>query len=322
MNNYIKDFNQLIINCNFENTYKMAWAKAIIEICIENNSDDELVNITFDQISSKILKYYWNQTIYFNLIQGSNLSKIPEILTITKKLIDDYFNTFNTKFPERFEKIESKLNKNNLNKNISKISKVLKKDVCWRFLNLNNKKYDIYKLNKEEGNIELKLENVKAIKDYSDLLLQVVNYRWTQILENFNHSPRISSKVRAIDDNSIKRSNLSKFHEYLILEFEDQKKYCFYCGNIIPDDEISLDHIIPWSFMFSDDIWNLVFCHKSENSMKSNSIIEEKYIEKLEQRNRDLLSKMSKEKHGKKYEELEMAINNNYVRKFWIASKG
>lgn len=33
----------------------------------------------------------------------------------------------------------------------------------------------------------------------------------------------------------------------------------FYTGNELDMDDISVDHVIPWSFMYSDDIWNLAY---------------------------------------------------------------
>ena len=52
------------------------------------------------------------------------------------------------------------------------------------------------------------------------------------------------------------------------------------------DNELSIDHVIPWSYLFSDDIWNLVYMKKSENSSKSNKIPSEKTILNLEKRNK------------------------------------
>ena len=94
MNQYLNDWSNLIINCNFDNTYKMGWAKSIVEIISEINLeeiDDVGLEIDFHNIANKMLQYYWNQTIYFNLFQGSNLKKQPEILTYTKQLIEAYY---------------------------------------------------------------------------------------------------------------------------------------------------------------------------------------------------------------------------------------
>ena len=106
MNPYIKTWNNIIINGSFDNTYKMAWAKAIVELSLAHkaNTTDKPVIFDFSQIAELFIKYYWNQTIYFDLIQGSNVKKIPEILSATKALISTYFNAKGDCLPERFEK--------------------------------------------------------------------------------------------------------------------------------------------------------------------------------------------------------------------------
>lgn len=144
------------------------------------------------------------------------------------------------------------------------------------------------------------------------------------MLESYNHSPRISLKVRAVNsEEKIDRKSLTKFREFLALEFEDEKPRCFYSGEILEKKDISVDHVIPWSFMFSDDIWNLVYCTKTKNSSKSNSVIGEDGIKKLEERNRRLLECFEIEGiDGKIIDEFRLAIEKNYVRQFWIGAKG
>ena len=76
--------------------------------------------------------------------------------------------------------------------------------------------------------------------------------------------------------------------------------------------------------MFSDDLWNLVYVKRGYNSSKSNRIVDESEIIKLEERNKELLRKMeSKGMIDKKnYFELKFSIENNLLRKFWISFKG
>jgi hypothetical protein len=93
------------MNGSFDNTYKMAWAKSIVELALLSKRDSPHdIYFDFRQIAELYLKYYWNQTIYFDLTQGSNLKKIPEILGYTKRLINKYFAIKNSCLPERFEK--------------------------------------------------------------------------------------------------------------------------------------------------------------------------------------------------------------------------
>lgn len=93
--------------------------------------------------------------------------------------------------------------------------------------------------------------------------------------------------------------------------FEDGKRKCFYCGENIADSEISVDHVIPWSYMFSDDLWNLVYCHKGENSEKSNPLPSEEDITRLEVRNKLLLDRM--QNNNKDYDQLQIAVEKKVL---------
>ena len=312
MNSVSKDFHTIIRNCSVENTYKMAWAKAIVEIAQEDGSTSE---ISFRQIAEKVVKYYWNQTIFFDLNQGSNINKPPVIISLVKASIADYYKVKGFNKPLRYELVESEVNID-----FGAVIRILKKDVSWRFLKLEGKEISLYRLS--ENGQSILLSDVDSLRQVSDFMIDAINFRWTQILEQFNSSPRIGKKVRLNDLKDFKRASLTKFKEFI--SFENPGKSCFICGELIPEKELSIDHVIPWSFLFSDDIWNLVYVHKSCNSRKYNSIPAEGEISRLEERNQKLLAslnadaKLSKSKHAK---ELQMAIEMDYVRKFWIGCR-
>ena len=309
MNKYIKDITTIIRDCSMDNTYKMSWIRSIVEYSSKNPSTKK---IYFDDLSQLIFKYYWNQTIFFNLEQGSNPNKKPEIYQLVVNEIKNY-QKINNNQPVFFNRV-----KNKINIDVKRISKILKQDVSWRFQDVGKKKYDIYKLNLDE--LSLEILHPELIIDYSDILFELINYRWTQQLEKFNSSPRISKKVNGTDREDIKRGGLSKFKKYLDMENPDH--ICFISGEKI-DDELSIDHVIPWSYLFSDDIWNLVYVKKSENSSKSNKIPSEKTILNLEKRNKILYQKMKNiGLTDKKFIELKQSIDKDYVKEFWYGCKG
>ncbi len=307
MDSYIKDWFYVIRNCSVDNTYKMGWSKSIIECCVETPNEQ---NISFDRISLKMFKYYWNQTIFFDLQQSPNPIKPPELYTYIKEIIGNYQNEYGFK-PVLFDKIEDKITID-----INKVNKIIRKDVSHRFLKVGGDKYDLYDLDIE--NLSIKVHNPILLKEYSDFFFELINYRWTQILENFNSSPRISKKVKIIDFKEIKRNSLQKFQKYL----DKIDCICSICGEPI-DDIPSIDHVIPWSYMYSDDLWNLVYTHKGCNSSKSNRIVGESEIHKLENRNKELINVLNdlgiNDKHTN---ELQLSINKDFVRKFWIGFKG
>ena len=292
-----------------ENTYKMSWIRSIIEHCVKHPNQKQ---IPFNNLSPLILKYYWSQTIFFNLEQGSNPYKKPGIYQIVLKEIENYQNQYNFK-PIFFTKIEDKINID-----VIKINRILKKDVSWRFQDVGKQKFNIYDLDLD--NYTINVHHPEILKEYSDILFELINYRWTQQLEKFNSSPRISKKVNGSDREDIKRGNLNKFKEYLNIENPDH--ICFITDEPIEND-LSIDHVIPWSYLFSDDLWNLVYVKKSENSSKSNKIPSENSILKLEKRNKNLYNKMKEIGINNKYfKDLEISINKDYVKEFWYGCKG
>ena len=92
----------------------------------------------------------------------------------------------------------------------------------------------------------------------------------------------------------------------------------FYTDEILEENNISVDHVIPFSYMYSDDIWNLVLTKKENNSSKSNHIPTQNIIDKLKERNKDLVNNMEDCKFK---DDLILAIENNYVDKFYLSMK-
>ena len=310
MEKYIRDLTTVISDCFMTNTYKMSWVRSLVEWSVKNPRKK---HIHFNDLSPLIFKYYWNQTLFFNLNQGPNPLKKPEIHQIVLKEIQKYQSNYDSK-PVFFTRVQNKIEID-----VVKISSTLKSDVSWRFPILGNKKYPIYDLDRD--NLCLKLHHPELLKKYSDILFELINYRWVQKLELLNSSPRISKKVNGTDRENIKRGNLSRFKQYIDLENPNRK--CFITNERINDNELSIDHVIPWSYLFSDDLWNLVYVKKSENSSKSNRIPHEEMISKLEKRNKKLLRLMNSGGISNKYkEELQLSVDKDFVREFWYGCKG
>ena len=309
MQDYIKELTMLIRDGDMQNTYKMAWARAIVETCV---LDDSQSVIHFDALSEKIFGYYWNQSIFFQLEQSPNPHKRPEIHQIVLEQINQYqFNNDNQ--PKYFSKVRD------VDVPVTKISNILKKDVSWRFLLLNRIESSVYELDKKNKTITVRYPQL--IKEYSDILFELINYRWTQKLEEFNYSPRISKKVLGTDRERVSRNNLSKFRKYL--DVENPERRCFFTDKVLSDDDLSIDHVLPWSYLYSDDLWNLVYVDRSHNSSKSNRIPSEEVIQRLEDRNIRLLSLLtSNGLKDKQTEELALCVERDLLRKFWVGCKG
>ena len=238
MDPYIKELSEVIRKTSMTNTYKMVWIRSILEVCCD---DPTTKTIHFDQLSRKIFGYYWNQTFFFDLKQDS--SKPPRIQQYVNTEIDKYVSKFGV-HPQWFVKVENKVSIP-----ISKISYELTRYVSKLFEKTPDKTYDLYKLDPKLRTVTP--HHPQLIKDHSDVLIDLINYRWTQKLEEFNNSPRISQKVRSIEEGKIRRKPLKSFEKYLDLENPD--RVCFITNKTM--EKKSIDHTIPWSFLYSDDLW-------------------------------------------------------------------
>ena len=67
---YIQQWLNIIEDMQNDNTYKLAFGRALIENIVFSNYDtiDDTIVIDFDYISKCILKYYCNKIFYFNLV--------------------------------------------------------------------------------------------------------------------------------------------------------------------------------------------------------------------------------------------------------------
>ena len=307
MNSDLKKLITAIKNCKVTSTYKMAWLRAITQYLVSNQNQK---TINLEILATFIFQYYWNQTIFFQLKQGSDPNAEPEILQIVKNEISRFQNSSQNFRPLNFLRVQDQLQINKL-----AIIRVLKKDVIKRFKN----DIDLYEL--DSINNTISIHNPNLLIKYADVIFELINYRWVSILEDFNFAPRIAHKVRGADTETIRRNSLTKFHRYI--EIENPNKICFISDTPLNSENLSIHHVIPWSYMFSDDLWNLVYVEKNENSRISNSIPDQRIIEKLKERNNILKTKMeSLNIKNKIYNELKYAIDRDLVTSYWINCRG
>ena len=102
---YVKNWLTIIEQMNNDNTYKLAWGRALVE-CVyfdDYEKNDNQIFISFDKIAIRMLKYYWNQLFFFNLKQSPYKDKDPVICQDTDKLITIYKNNTNSSIPIWFD---------------------------------------------------------------------------------------------------------------------------------------------------------------------------------------------------------------------------
>ncbi len=320
MNKYIEKWVEIIEGMNNTNTYKLAFGRAIVEnVCIGKYFlSNNLVSIEFKDIAECMIQYYWNQAFYFNLKQQPG-DKVPLIYQKVRFLIDEYRRLKKTNIPCWANEGLNFIKENNptfYSRILFECASILTHDVSYRFLNVNGKTTDIYQYDLKLKLLFFEPNNISDIKEYSHILIKLLNYKWSLLLEKYNCSPELLNKVNDAASLNIPRNSLSKYKNFLLKnEFHGETPLDFYSTKPLFKDNISVDHVIPWSFMYRDDIWNLVLTDKKTNSSKSNSIINEYLIDKLQYRNEKLYNSLEE---GREKEELKMSIMENLPKRFYL----
>ncbi len=322
---YIEDWLNIIETMSNQNTYKLAWGRSIIEYVSLNEIDNNKEYFEYKLVDAAeiVLKYYWNQIFFFNLKQVPEKGKaliIEEVI----KLIDKYKDITKSNYPVWFQDGKDQLKDTLEYKTaLKKIAQLLKENPVKYFLNASlkesNKKEEIniYIRDNSNNRILIRTEDALILKEYGIIIAKLLNFKWTQLLEKYNFVPMLSNKVSAISNGKIDRNNLKKYKDQLIKEFKDGNIKDFYTGETLSYNDATVDHVIPWSFMYSDDIWNLVLTSKSNNSRKSNVIPSKEVIDRLKVRNESI-----KDVVGELYQkDLELALINHYVDKYYYECK-
>ena len=111
------------------------------------------------------------------------------------------------------------------------------------------------------------MENVKG-KEW--------NVGESRLIAKINQENRLIYYFEALNGLSTKIIVQSDWAQYIIKNQE------IYGDNILTENDLSIDHFVPWSYVAHDEMWNLNPTTKSINSSKSNNLPDwNTYFEKL-----------------------------------------
>lgn len=281
------DLEQLFINIiskgKKDNTYKFALTKYLLDISKCSQSKKNIL-ISYENISEAFLKYYWVQECKYKIKQDFKLNSQPVVITIIQKhCTKDYISTSYDKYFKNRQQMKQEI--------IQEIETNCLRDVIPRLQPKNSNKFYSHqhaiskngkKFNmpiKTDRYIMLNAEAVIFFKENYDLLHKSLILEWAKFLEKTNFTPRLIAKIENLGEH--KRSSLTKYKKIL----KDIDNNCFYCNENLDNETIHIDHFIPWSYIFDDDIWNLVLSCSTCNLKKSDYLATEECLLKIEKRN-------------------------------------
>jgi hypothetical protein len=145
-----------------------------------------------------------------------------------------------------------------------------------------------FSYSRPEGWLEYSSGFLDLIQEHRSILNALITLRWVEFLEKFNDAPRLVGKVGGIPPSR----RTTNFRE-LFLNFPElfTSDTCWLCGKPLDQDTFTLDHVVPFSFQYGDDLWNLVPAHKHCNSAKGDRLGDMALIKRVRQRNEQLLER-------------------------------
>ena len=110
------------------------------------------------------------------------------------------------------------------------------------------------------------------------ILLGWTDYNLIIYLQRRNPSvPGISNKIYPPQERKL--TVVSDYWKYMIKQGNVRD---IYTENLLTTRDVSIDHFVPWSYVASDELWNLIPTEKSVNSSKSNNLpVWDKYFNQL-----------------------------------------
>ncbi|SIS88757.1 HNH endonuclease signature motif containing protein [Salimicrobium salexigens] len=252
-------------------TYKFGLLKALIENLY--NADSRL-QLTYDQIGYSFVKTYWNLVVRHGLKQGSQNSGVAAAVLRAREEwqlpIDLSFDQLQA--GDQVYVLEC-------------AKPIMKKYVFGALYSDFEGKLYGFDRRKQSEYFQFHPDSHLFLLKYQRLVTDLVNYHLAKMIEHYNPVTRefLLRKVESV----AQRESLHPYRDILLSRFENS---CFYCGRSLhlSQNQTHVDHFIPWSFIQSDNIWNLVLSCRACNLNKSDKLPDYNYLECILERNEHL----------------------------------
>jgi hypothetical protein len=318
---YFKEWLRVIDVMDQDNTYKAAWGRAIIECIVSENYEinQEKYILHEYEIVQKLMKYYWNQIAYFQLSQGPATKIEKQINSMRQTFLKSKRN----KVIHWYDKVESDLKRNPqvFENIIKKFMTLSSKDFAIKFSHVKRDRINLYDIDAKLKQVIFTKNQIDSILNNQEILIDLIHYKWAKILETYNKSPNIIKKVVGATKYRFKTCQTTKQRNLLIQYYHLEGVRDFYTNELVDIQNIVIDYVIPYNFIYSCDIWNLVICSKETLKKRNNQLPTKQEIEQLNTRNEKLLS-LIKHTHLSDRYDLENCIKNNLVTRYFADIEG
>lgn len=315
MQEYTRLFLKPIKDLKKDNTYNLAWRRAILECCVNGeyeNKEGQIFISEYD-LALKLSKYYWNLIGYFDLKQGAN-----QMMRVYVKEIESFYLSGKNKEKLWFNKIESYLRRYPIyfEKSIHKMISFLEKHMISKFEKVGKEHVELYSINHSSKSIVIAEKNMFSLLENAEYINDIIDFYWAKLVDEYNDSPNIINKVIDSKLKKLPKVNLNSIKKVLIEQYHYEGIEDFFTGEHIHVDEIHMHHVFPYDFAYQNQIWNIVITSKYNICEMKNIKLSDELIEKLNQRNMKLFESIKnsrlRQKNVLKYEHQNHLVNGYY----------
>lgn len=263
---FIAYIQRLLVEGEFDATYKYALLHALADICIESPLMDDpshQLQIPLSTIVEKFIAIYWQHALPFNITDQNQSSLLQQRPGIQAKIITDLNRCHNLNI-KNINKLKQSDNWNTLYKDTLK---VIKQGPLWR-LQLLAKKEECFLYEHKKGvpYITLNRGIAYCFRRFYELVIKISRNAWVDKIQSIPANQQLIGNQAQLDPFlfGINRQVITKARP--ILE-EIQKGKCFYCQKKLTKTT-EVDHFIPFAKYANDLGHNFVAAHSSCNNSK------------------------------------------------------
>lgn len=265
--------------CQKRSTYKFGLIKAIIDCLYSFEYTARGMELSYDRLFSKFTENYWNLIAKYEIRQiqadgKSNSSMIELLIQEVKK-----------KNPALKELEYDDLSPEDKAVLVDQVKKECPEYVLGALYK--NFQSELYGFNNREGRIWLHLYAYQFLMTYKLEIEQMNYYAWAKFLDKINKDNPTTKLIEKLEFSTPKRKDLSIYRAILKREFEENN--CFYCGTKLSSVP-HVDHVLPWSFVKSDHLWNFVLACPKCNLRKKDLLPSKQKLAEVTTRNQKLVS--------------------------------
>ena len=272
-------FNYVFSNsCAKRSTYKFGLVKAILDNLLAAQTSSKGMELSYLLLFTKFAENYWNIVTKYHLKQMRPDGKSE----FTK--LERLFNTITDQNAISCQIAFENLVENDRNYIIAEISKECRKNVVGALYN----DFDglLYGFELKGSGIWINPIAYEFMLKYKMEIEQLNYYAWARFMEKINDDDALRHVLRDLELSTPKRQNLSIYRQILQEEFEECN--CFYCGKKLRSSS-HVDHVIPWTFIKSDHLWNFVLACPTCNTRKNDTLPNKADLSRLITRNEHYL---------------------------------